>query len=56
MPRQPAWRTDEECPSCDAEMVLLGDGGQLALAECQSCGYRETWGTINRQANRGDAA
>ena len=55
MARQATWCTDEECPSCDAEMVLLDDGGPLALAECRSCGYRETWDTINRPASRGDA-
>jgi transcription elongation factor Elf1 len=42
-PRENAWQTDEPCPSCGAEMVLLDDGLPEALAECRSCGYRETW-------------
>jgi len=52
--RQAAWRTDEECPSCDVEMVLLDDGGALALAECRACGYRETWDTAKPDINGGD--
>jgi Zn ribbon nucleic-acid-binding protein len=45
MLRQATWRTDEQCPSCDEEMVLLDedDGDTLTLAECRACGHRETW-------------
>jgi uncharacterized Zn finger protein len=55
MLRQAAWATDEECPSCAEEMVLLDDGGTLALAECRACGHRETWATTDRPASEGDA-
>ena len=54
MLRQAAWRTDEECPSCDAEMVLLDDGLPVVLAECQACGHRETWETTGRKTSGGD--
>ena len=43
MPHQNAWQTEEPCPSCGAEMVLLDEGLPEALAECRACGYRETW-------------
>jgi transcription elongation factor Elf1 len=43
MPKQIIWRTEEPCPSCDAEMVLLDAGLPVVLAECRACGYRETW-------------
>ena len=46
--QQTAWATDEPCPSCDAEMVLLDVGLPLALAECRACGYRETWESADR--------
>jgi uncharacterized Zn finger protein len=44
-PRDNGWLTEEPCPSCGAEMVLLDDGLPEALAECRACGYRETWDT-----------
>ena len=49
------WATEEPCPSCDAEMVLLDEGLPLALAECRACGYRETGDTNDRQATGGDS-
>ena len=55
MLRQAAWATGEECPSCAAELVLLDDGGTLALAECRACGHRETWGTAGHPVSAGDA-
>jgi transcription elongation factor Elf1 len=53
-PQQAVWATEEPCPSCDAEMVLLDDGLLVALAECRSCGYREIWDDANHDATRGD--
>ena len=53
-PREDAWRTEEPCPSCGAEMVLLDDRLPEALAECRSCGYRETWDTTNPETGEGD--
>jgi uncharacterized Zn finger protein len=53
-PRDNAWQTDEPCPSCGAEMVLLDDGLPEALAECRSCGYRETWQDGRPEASGGD--
>ena len=41
--REEAWATDEPCPSCGAEMVLLNVGLLVAMAECRACGYREVW-------------
>lgn len=53
-PRQQGWATDEPCPSCGAEMVLIDDGLLVALAECRACGYREIWDDIDREATGGD--
>jgi uncharacterized Zn finger protein len=52
-PRDNAWQTEEPCPSCGAEMVLLDDGLPEALAECRSCGYREPWVIANPDTNGG---
>jgi uncharacterized Zn finger protein len=54
MPRQAAWATDEECPSCAAEMVLIDDGLPVVLVECQSCGHRETRDTASHTTLGGD--
>ena len=53
-PRQEAWATDEPCPSCGAEMVLLDDGLLVGLAECRACGHREVWDGIDCEATGGD--
>jgi uncharacterized Zn finger protein len=53
-PRDNAWQTDEPCPSCGAEMVLLDDGLPEVLAECRSCGYRETWDNATDNPRGGD--
>jgi hypothetical protein len=37
-----------------AEMVLLDDGLPEALAECRSCGYRETWKDGRPETSGGD--
>jgi transcription elongation factor Elf1 len=37
--RETAWRTDEPCPVCDAELVLVDDGTAILRAECRLCGY-----------------
>jgi hypothetical protein len=36
-------------------MVLLDDGLPEALAECRSCGYRETWENAAPETNGGDS-
>ena len=48
------WATEEPCPSCGAEMVLLDEGLPVALAECRACGYRETWNGTADDTTRGD--
>jgi uncharacterized Zn finger protein len=53
-PREDAWQTEEPCPSCGAELVLLDDGLPEALAECRACGYRETWDIANPDTRGGD--
>jgi transcription elongation factor Elf1 len=53
-PQQTAWATEEPCPSCDAEMVLLDDGLLITLAECRACGHREIWDGESRGAIGGD--
>jgi uncharacterized Zn finger protein len=53
-PRQEAWLTDEPCPSCGAEMVLLHEGLPQAIAECRACGYRETWDGLAPETTGGD--
>ena len=50
-----AWATDEPCPSCEAEMVLLDDGLPVALAECRACGHREIWNGASPDATGGDS-
>jgi hypothetical protein len=45
--RPVTWHTDEPCPSCGASMVLLDDGLPVLIAECRTCGYRETWDTTD---------
>jgi len=37
--REIAWSTDEPCPICEAELVLVEDGRAMLRAECRSCGY-----------------
>ena len=37
--RETAWRTDEPCPVCDAELVLVDDGTTILRTECRQCGY-----------------
>jgi transcription elongation factor Elf1 len=53
-PRENGWLTEEPCPSCGAEMVLLDDGLPQALAECRACGYREAWDKAEHEARGGD--
>ncbi len=54
MPHQTAWHTEEPCPSCGTEMVLIDDGLPEALAECRACGYRETWDGPAPETTGGD--
>jgi hypothetical protein len=54
-PQQTAWRTEEPCPSCDAEMVILDDGLLMVLAECRACGHREIWDGETPDATGGDS-
>jgi hypothetical protein len=43
------WATDEPCPSgCDAELVLVDNGGPVLRAECRICGHAEAWETLYR--------
>jgi hypothetical protein len=37
------WETDEPCPSCDADLVLVDTGTPVLRAECRACGHAETW-------------
>jgi transcription elongation factor Elf1 len=37
--RETTWRTDEPCPACDAELVLVDDGTAILRAECRLCGF-----------------
>ena len=37
--RETTWRTDEPCPACDAELVLVDDGTAILRTECRQCGY-----------------
>jgi transcription elongation factor Elf1 len=37
------WQTDEPCPSCGNELVLLDDGRYCLRAECRACGHNEPW-------------
>jgi ribosomal protein S27AE len=46
--RETTWRTDEPCPTCGAELVLVDDGQVVPRAECRACGYGETFGTTDR--------
>ena len=43
------WHTDEPCPSCGNDLVLLLDDGLPRLrAECRSCGHNEPWDFTNQ--------
>jgi transcription elongation factor Elf1 len=48
------WQTEEECPSCGAEMVLLDDGLPVLRAECRACGHAERWETRRHDTGGGD--
>ena len=37
------WHTDEPCPSCGNDLVLLDDALPRLRAECRSCGHVEPW-------------
>jgi hypothetical protein len=37
--RETTWRTDEPCPACDAELVLVDDGTAILRTECRLCGF-----------------
>jgi Zn ribbon nucleic-acid-binding protein len=37
------WLTDDPCPVCAAELVLLGHGGPVQVIECRACGYSDRW-------------
>jgi ribosomal protein S27AE len=38
-----AWRTDEPCPTCGADLVLLDDGASPLRWECRMCGDAPVW-------------
>jgi hypothetical protein len=38
--RVTAWRTDEPCPTCGADLTLLDDGSGCLRWECRMCGDR----------------
>ena len=40
MIRVTAWRTDEPCPTCGADLTLLDDGSGDMRWECRMCGDR----------------
>jgi len=42
-PHPATWTTDEPCPSCETEMVLIDTGTAVLRAECRACGHAETW-------------
>jgi hypothetical protein len=35
------WHTEEPCPSCGNDLVLLDDGLPFLRAECRACGHNE---------------
>jgi hypothetical protein len=43
--RETTWRTDEPCPVCETELVLVGNGAAMLRAECRACGYAEPFDT-----------
>ncbi len=41
--RVTVWRTDEPCPCCGNDLILLGDEPHAATFECRVCGWSSTW-------------
>jgi transcription elongation factor Elf1 len=37
--RETTWRTDQPCPVCGTELVLVDNGTAVLQAECRRCGY-----------------
>ena len=46
--RPTTWATDEPCPNCDGELVLVDTGTAVPRAECRICGHAEGWETVYR--------
>jgi hypothetical protein len=49
-----AWRTDEPCPVCATELILLDDGTSRPRYECRLCGWSSTWDSADPDARDAD--